>query len=138
MQWKLSDNDGNLVGSCLTCVEGFVLQNRPCQCTSCWNYLPETAFEEKQRKWQSTCKRVCFHCVEKRKCKVCETWKPISAYTDNEWHHAAWKESAQGKCTACVNLHQRYWYCKMCKAKKKGVRVQHVANETWCTYLQWA
>ena len=74
MQWKLNDNDGNLVGSCLTCVEGFTLQNRPCQCTACWNYLPETAFEEKQRKWQSTCKRVCFNCVEKRKCKVCETW----------------------------------------------------------------
>ena len=120
MQWKLSDNEGNLVGSCVTCVQGFVMQGRPCQCTSCWNYLPETAFEEKPRKWQSTCKRVCFHCVEKRKCKVCDTWKPISAYTDDEWQMAARKETKQGKCTACVNLHQRSWYCKMCKAKKKS------------------
>ena len=118
MQWKLNDNDGNLVGSCLTCIEGFILQNRPCQCTSCWNYLPEAAFEEKKRSWQSTNKRVCFHCVEKRTCKVCEIWKPISDYTENEWQHAAWKESAQGKCTACVNSHQRSWHCKMCKANK--------------------
>ena len=29
MQWKLSDNEGNLVGSCLTCVQGFVLQGKP-------------------------------------------------------------------------------------------------------------
>ena len=81
--------------------------------------LPEAAFEEKKRSWQSTNKRVCFHCVEKRKCKVCEIWKQISDYIENEWQHAAWKESANGKCTACVNSHQRSWYCKMCKVLTK-------------------
>ena len=100
--------------------------------------LPEAAFEDTKRSWQSTNNRVCFNCVEKRKCKLCDTWKPISDYTENEWQHAAWKESANGKCTACVNLHQRYWYCKMCEATKKGVRVQHVANEKYKTKKQWA
>ena len=70
-------------------------------------FLPETAFEEKQRKWQSTSNRVCFNCVEKRPCKVCEKWKCASEYTDNEWRHAAWKESVNGKCIACVHIQKK-------------------------------
>ena len=117
-QWKLKGKDSQLVGSCLTCVDAFKAQHRPCQCTSCWSYLPETAFEERQRKWQSTSNRVCFNCVEKRPCKVCEKWKCASEYTDNEWRHAAWKESVNGKCIACVHLQKKYWFCKMCEEKR--------------------
>ena len=117
MQWKLKDKDGHLVGSCLTCVADFKAQDRPCQCTSCWTYLPEIAFPERQRQWQSTLNRVCFNCVEKRQCKVCEKWKCAYEYTAGEWNHAA-KKSAQGRCTACVGQQNGYWFCNMCKEKR--------------------
>ena len=118
-EWKRTDKDNHLVGNCMMCMARHTADGEPCQCTVCWTWLPEDAFPEHQRSWQSSHNRVCMGCVEKRVCKKCDVLKCAFEFTDKEWQRASWPQSIQGRCKGCMVRSQKHmWHCRGCNESK--------------------
>ena len=117
-EWKRVDKNNNQLGNCMMCIAKHKAEHCPCQCTTCFRWRAETALPEGKRHWQSRHNRVCVDCLDKRECKVCKIEKPEFMFTENEWKHAAWACSAQGRCKECFKRRHRRpkntWACSGC------------------------
>ena len=86
-EWKRVDSNDDFLGNCMMCYAQHKADQRPWQCTRCFQWREETAFPEKKRTAHSNHNRVCYNCVEMRKCKVCQIEKNRLQFTESEWTH---------------------------------------------------
>ena len=71
----------------------------PVECNVCYEWLDAEAFLPEQRHHSSTHTRVCFNCLESRRCVVCKEKKYLKKITTSEWIRAGYADN-QGKCNA--------------------------------------
>ena len=66
IEWKRVDKNDVRVGHCFMCLARHKEDGCPFQCTMCWMWKPDTAFEDNMRHWNSSQYRVCDDCTPRR------------------------------------------------------------------------